>query len=220
MDLVVEDESVGRCVISEIKEVTGEATANNRKAKLIFLYDWNLKLEWKGKCYGKDTEIKGSIEIPNLSDENEAHEVDVTMSCKATSKEADLLLGLMKRRGVDEVQKKIQEYMRLLRQEYAKDLILPTKDTKQASSKPAPARISKSSEVSRVEVTGGHVNVGVIELSETFHCRADELFRALTLPEMVTAFTQSKAEVEPKVGGNFSLFNGELRGFNLMTTRR
>jgi hypothetical protein len=38
-------------VICRVKDVTkceGEASANNRKAKLIFFYEWTLQAEWEG----------------------------------------------------------------------------------------------------------------------------------------------------------------------------
>ena len=37
------------CEVSEVSKVEGEASANNRKAKLIFFYEWEIKAEWKGK---------------------------------------------------------------------------------------------------------------------------------------------------------------------------
>ncbi|XP_033107290.1 activator of 90 kDa heat shock protein ATPase homolog 1-like [Anneissia japonica] len=76
MYLKVEDEK-GTCEICELTSIEGEATANNRKAKLIFFYEWVLKLQWKGTLKDCETELKGEVEIPNLSDENDASEVDV-----------------------------------------------------------------------------------------------------------------------------------------------
>lgn len=35
-------------MISELKQVEGEASCNSRKGKLIFFYEWNIKLAWKG----------------------------------------------------------------------------------------------------------------------------------------------------------------------------
>lgn len=58
----------------------GEATANNRKGKLIFFYEWIIILDWVATLDDLDAaEVKGTIEIPNLSEENESHEVDVSM---------------------------------------------------------------------------------------------------------------------------------------------
>lgn len=38
------------CEITEVTRLEGEATANNRKAKLIFFYEWDIRADWSGKC--------------------------------------------------------------------------------------------------------------------------------------------------------------------------
>lgn len=65
------------CTVSEVEKCEGEAMANNRKGKLIFFYEWNIVLKWvtDGKSGKK---IEGKINIPNLSEENEISEVDVS----------------------------------------------------------------------------------------------------------------------------------------------
>lgn len=45
--IAMENEA-GRCEISELKQVEGEASCSSRKGKLIFFYEWNIKLSWKG----------------------------------------------------------------------------------------------------------------------------------------------------------------------------
>ena len=70
-------------VVATIKNITkieGEATANNRKAKLIFFYEWVITGEWEGQ-YKNVAEMKvykGTFEVPNLSEENDPKDVDVT----------------------------------------------------------------------------------------------------------------------------------------------
>ncbi|CAG0880188.1 unnamed protein product [Cyprideis torosa] len=227
--LVIEHASIGRCEITELSEITGEATANNRKGKLIFLYEWVLKLKWKGKCFGKEKEVTGTIEIPNLSDENTADEVDIEVATKGNSSESNLLLEMMKSKGKEAVRNKILEYMTELRDRYAQDLILPTK----SSTVENPASTSSSmginstnssagvklrtepikKEIKRVPTErGSHVNVGDLELEQQFHCRAEELYRALTVPDMIRAFTGGNAELEVKPGGKFILFGGNVSG--------
>ena len=53
----------------------GEAVANNRKGKLIFFYEWNIVLKWK--AVNSETKVEGSINIPNLSEENDIPEITV-----------------------------------------------------------------------------------------------------------------------------------------------
>ena len=70
---------------------------SNRKGKLIFFYEWDIKLKWKGTLTPEDPpcgegedsddgddkekkEFSGEIEIPNLSEENDPEEIDVSQS--------------------------------------------------------------------------------------------------------------------------------------------
>lgn len=61
-----------------MEKCEGEAVANNRKGKLIFFYEWNLVLKWiSDKKSSKN--IEGKINIPNLSEENDISEIDVSI---------------------------------------------------------------------------------------------------------------------------------------------
>lgn len=66
------------CTVTEVEKCEGEAMANNRKGKLIFFYEWNIVLKWKSNKES-DKKIEGKINIPNLSEENEISEVDVSI---------------------------------------------------------------------------------------------------------------------------------------------
>lgn len=60
-----------------MEKCEGEASANNRKGKLIFFYEWNIVLKW---ILDESSEsIEGKINIPNLSEENDISEVDVSI---------------------------------------------------------------------------------------------------------------------------------------------
>lgn len=64
---------------TEFKKLEGEASANNRKAKLIFFFEWNIVIDFKANISGSDVEYTGTVEILNLSDENEANEIEVNI---------------------------------------------------------------------------------------------------------------------------------------------
>jgi len=61
-----------------MEKCEGEAVANNRKGKLIFFYEWNIVLKWTSKEDSSE-KIEGKINIPNLSEENDISEVDVSI---------------------------------------------------------------------------------------------------------------------------------------------
>lgn len=65
--------------ITGVEKCEGEACANNRKGKLIFFYEWNLVLNWEGKLNGgTGANHCGTIKVPNLSEENEMSDLDVS----------------------------------------------------------------------------------------------------------------------------------------------
>lgn len=51
LGLSVENQE-GMCEVTEVSKVEGEASINNRKGKLIFFYEWNLKATWTGELEG------------------------------------------------------------------------------------------------------------------------------------------------------------------------
>ena len=54
---MIEVPSVGNVILEEVEKIEGEARANNRKGKLIFFYEWEIAVKWKGHANGKDTEV-------------------------------------------------------------------------------------------------------------------------------------------------------------------
>ena len=54
---MIEVPSVGNVILEEVEKCEGEARANNRKGKLIFFYEWDIAVKWKGHANGKDTEV-------------------------------------------------------------------------------------------------------------------------------------------------------------------
>merc|ERR1711993_206125 len=105
------------------KKCEGEARVNNRKAKLIFFYEWDLKLKWKGHVNGKDEpEVKGTIEIPNLSEEHtDMKDVDIEISLTTKGPEATVLKEMLRKGdGAKAIREKLKEYVESLRTEFAK----------------------------------------------------------------------------------------------------
>lgn len=207
------------CKISEVEKIDGEATANNRKGKLIFFYEWDIKLKWDGVLAGGKDKVNGEIHIPNLSEENDVSEVDMTVTIKGTGDEAQRVKAFMHNKGKDEIRKQLNEYIRSLKEEFSKGLILPKK-----GEVPKPDNVStitsgfnKKINMEPV-VSNQNKQIGLkldtksIELSESFQCRAHEFYDAMTRVEMVTAFTQGHVKMEAEKGGKFSLFGGNVRG--------
>ena len=54
---------------------------SNRKGKLFFFYEFVIKIKWSGHTLtDPDNKCTGSIEVVNLSDENDIDSIDVSIN--------------------------------------------------------------------------------------------------------------------------------------------
>nr|CAG4651995.1 EOG090X09QT [Triops cancriformis] len=219
VDMSIED-VVGDITLTEIEKMEGDAVANNRKAKLIFFYEWVIDIKFKSKS----NNVEGTIHIPNLSEEHDAHEVDVDIAItKGKGLEADAVKEMLRTKGTALIRDKLALYIKSLKEEFSQGLILPTKD--KANGAPTPtvkpaaataAGTAKANEANMANMQrlalGTKLDVKSLELTESFKCQAFELYNALTVTEMVQAFTRSNVKLEASPGGKFSLFEGSISG--------
>ncbi|EDW12474.1 activator of 90 kDa heat shock protein ATPase homolog 1 [Drosophila mojavensis] len=223
------------CVVNKVEECNGEATVNNRKGKLIFFYDWELVLKWSGRLL-KNSKLShnGKLTIPNLSEENNLEDVEITVTIDESNDESETLKQFMYNVGRDQIRKQLGVYIKELKEEYSKNLILPKKDANSSETTPGQAKdvnnaknaaqkaaaqiptaatpISSSNNNVTSKPVGCKLDVRSLTMTEEFHCNANDLYNALTKPEMVTAFTRAPAKVDAVRGGEFVLYGGNVHG--------
>ncbi|KAM4014570.1 activator of 90 kDa heat shock protein ATPase homolog 1 [Anomaloglossus baeobatrachus] len=204
----------GRCEVTEVDRLEGEASINNRKGKLIFFYEWDVKLNWTG-ISPSGVKYKGYVEIPNLSDENDPSEVEVRVSLGKDQPDT-ALTDLMRRSGAHRIREAVAEYISTLRTEFTQGMILPTQNgaphtaETEAKQKPAPPPAQKK--VEKCQNTGVKIPTCKVRMTETFLTSPEELYRVLTRQELVQGFTHAPATVMADKGGKFHLLGGNVSG--------
>lgn len=225
-DLEIETDE-GKVKITEVTKIDGEAYANNRKAKLIFFYEWVITLEWTGTVKDDDKVWKGKIEIPNLSEENDADELSVLVTTDKESEASFKLKQLIRSVGTGLIREKLGQYIKELKQEFSQGMILPSKDSPalQRSSpnnqesetlKPAENTSASSGDTNKNDTDASKVGCPIstkkLTMKQEFLTTAEELYAALTEQQRLEAFTQSSVKVDASRGGTFVLFNGNVSG--------
>ncbi|XP_076313655.1 activator of 90 kDa heat shock protein ATPase homolog 1 isoform X2 [Tachypleus tridentatus] len=168
-----------------------------------------------GQHKESDTEIEGTAEIPNLSEENDPSEVDVNVSVTTTDIFSEQLKDLMRTIGTQKIREKLAEYIKRLKDEFSQGMILPTKEQAKTTSnvmKVTPSKQVYTASDDNVERKAVRLDLTELNMTESFKCKAEEFFRALTIKEMVQAFTQGPCQLELTEGGKFSLFDGNVYG--------
>lgn len=213
----------GVCEVTEVTRIEGEASCNNRKGKLIVFYEWDIGLAWKGTSK-TGVKYNGIVNIPNLSEENDVDDIDVSVSLKSGEPDTDLL-QLMRKAGEAGIRKALAAYMSKVKSEFTQGMILPAKDG-------APAEKDNGVQAPKLKLdpvkkqgadgggsipkgpgNGGKFETCRVSLSESFSTSPMDLFQVFVRQELVQAFTRAPAEVDPKPGGKFSLLNGNVSGY-------
>ncbi|XP_070705346.1 activator of 90 kDa heat shock protein ATPase homolog 1-like [Pempheris klunzingeri] len=212
------DGLAGVCQVTDISKLGGEASINNRRGKLIFFYEWQLTAGWLGTS-SCGLKYRGTIEVLNLSDENDLDDLDIVVSlCK--DQPSTPLLDLMKTSGIQEVRRILGEYVSQLRSEFSQGMILPTAN---GPPLPQPETQRNQSQTSRVQIGPApscssspapcvQIPTCSFDLSETFLTPPDELYRTFINQEFVQVFTRSVAAVDGRRGGRFQMLDGSVSG--------
>ncbi|KAM7172238.1 activator of 90 kDa heat shock protein ATPase homolog 2-like [Macrochelys suwanniensis] len=211
---IVVGNEAGSCEISDLKQVEGEASCNSRKGKLIFFYDWNITLRWTGTMKESGEKHEGSVEIPNLSEENEVDDTEISVSKKKG--DGEVLKELMRTEGTSKVREALRDYLKVLKTEFTLGMILPTK----TSAGPELAVKKKLSENNvqdsvlpiSLDTVGVKIPTVKILLKEMFDSPVEELYSIFITKELVQKFSKSRAVIEAKRGGKLQMFDGCVTG--------
>ncbi|XP_025261528.1 putative activator of 90 kDa heat shock protein ATPase homolog 2 [Theropithecus gelada] len=181
--IVVENDT-GRGEISELKQVEGEASCSSRKGKLIFFYEWYIKLGWKGIVKESGVKHKGLIEIPNLSEENEVEDTEVNVSKKKG--DGDILKDLMKTAGTAKVRQALGDYLKALKTEFTTGMILPAKAmaTQELTVKRKPSENTLQVQASSPVALGVRIPTVALHMMELFDTTVEQLYSIFTVKDL------------------------------------
>ncbi|XP_044756789.1 activator of 90 kDa heat shock protein ATPase homolog 1 [Coccinella septempunctata] len=202
----------------EVEKCEGEASANNRKGRLIFFYEWDIVLKWKGSSKSGN-KYSGTFKVPNVSEENDVKEFDITVSMKdEDGEEASEIKKVLQKDGVAAVRSQLGKYITELKEEFTKGMILPKKgevkpdnvvNHKSGFNK---TKVNMQPVTSEKKELGVKIEVKTIKDTQKFQCKASEFYDAMTRIEMVTAFTHGPVKLELFKNGKFELFGGNISG--------
>jgi len=203
--------------LKDFKKLEGDATASNRKAKLIFLFEWAIEVNFAAKVAGSELEYKGVLEILNLSDENEAHEIDMNVNIETRGPQEAEIRHVFTSVGLEFIREQLGIYIKKLKEEFSKGLILQTAKPQVVTSGGKAAVFDKRTFQNEVivgspgEKASENVEVISFEISESFKVMPPRLYEILTSPDLIKVWA-GNSSAEPKVGGKFSLFGGQIVG--------
>jgi activator of HSP90 ATPase len=224
--------------VDKVVSVDGDVDVSQRKGKVITLFDVKMRLEFSGMIATiiytipslpswpytypfsgstvDDPSVSGTITIPEIAHDTEedeyVFEVDVYSDTPTKSPIRDLIRSSL----IPQLRVALGKFSPDLIAEHGKDIQhAPGTGPSYTPSAPIiPAAASSSStSVKKTTSSGPIVNTVTLTDSIEFQTSAEQLYSVFVDPGRVTAWSRSTPKVfEPKVGGAFSLFGGNVEG--------
>jgi activator of HSP90 ATPase len=131
--------------VDSVTSVTGDVDLNQRKGKVMHIYDIAINLKWSGQLNGK--EVKGTIVIPEIMHDTELHEIVFDVTLEKDTKENDVVKQLVRKQLCPLIRDSFKDFNRDLLEQNTKDVYISASEMEQQPLKQyqpkAPVEMSK-----------------------------------------------------------------------------
>lgn len=203
--------------VDKVQESTGDCDIAMRKGKIITIYDIKLVLGFAGVLADtEETKVEGKITIPEIMHDNDEDDYVFETEIFSDTKEKACAKDLVKQDLIPKLRSLLQTFPKALIDAHGKDVLIAS----QSGVSPAVGTATNASNASAAPSVGPRssastdkkVNTSSISETYEFQTLAKELYLAFVDKARVAAWTRAAPNMDVKVGGQYSLFNGNIEG--------
>ncbi|KAI7859636.1 activator of Hsp90 ATPase [Circinella umbellata] len=216
--------------VTKIDEITGDCELNNRKSKIITIYDLQIKLDWEGTT-ADGTEATGKILVPEVAHDTDADDYVFEISVNDDSNDKSPIREVIRKALTPLLIKKFETFSEDLIKYHGADVHIekeklgtadatvraPESVTKQKTSVNNNTTSFSSTTSTKSKSSSGKVNTTTLDDVVEFQTSAHELYETLLDGQRVSIWTRGPAKISKEKGSKFELFNGNVRGELLET---
>eukprot|EP01120_Amphizonella_sp_Union-15-10_P008490 TRINITY_DN3062_c0_g1_i1.p1 TRINITY_DN3062_c0_g1~~TRINITY_DN3062_c0_g1_i1.p1 ORF type:complete len:336 (-),score=74.95 TRINITY_DN3062_c0_g1_i1:7-1014(-) len=204
-----EDSSI--VTFSSLESVKGEITLNNRKRRVFYLYELEVKVLWSGST-ADGASGKGLIKAKEISQDNPDDQFEVEVTMDNEDEKNKILKEHVKKTGVQIFKETIKKFLTEMRKENNENSIVSPEPEHVAPSY-SPVILSRTNDAETNKTDTGKISTKSIRQKVIFSgCAPQFLYETFMDSGRMSGATQAPAHVVPQVNGDFSLFAGSVTG--------
>ncbi|KAI9329652.1 activator of Hsp90 ATPase [Pilaira anomala] len=211
-----------KATITKMVECTGDVDLNQRKGKIITIYDVVLKLDWSGTL-ADGTEVTGSIHIPEIAHDTDSDDYVFEISINDDSNAKQAIKEVVRKGLTPLLIKEFEKFSDAMIKENCEDVYIES----HKMGTPTPPRVATTKEHSSstkfgsssgttvdatAEVPAKKVNTTSLSETTEFQTSAHELYETLTDVQRAQVWTRGPVKLSKEVGTKFELFGGNVSG--------
>jgi len=201
--------------INKVDKIDGDVVINVRKGKLLYVYDLEVSLKWKGEISdgGKSVTVAGTAEFSFNTEDNDDFELSVKSDGNANDAAEELCRSAVRSNGLAFLRERVLQFVKDLRElnPYANSLANRPGGSSTALTPKVPAPAAAASSVTSSAMKPG-VSIRTLNLKVEVNAPPREVQDTLLDQGKLSAITQSAAVIAREAGSKFSMFNGSITG--------
>ncbi|RUS21410.1 activator of Hsp90 ATPase [Endogone sp. FLAS-F59071] len=202
-----------------VTEVTGDVDLNQRKGKIITIFDVQMTINWSGLA-ADGTEVKGKIQIPEIAHDTEIDDYVFDITVFEDKNDKQPIRDLVRKDLTPLLREKLASFSKDLIDAHAKDVYIDPEQLGQAPP-PRPAHAETKETVGATRIGASEtpegmaakvVNTTTLKDTIEFQTSAHELYETLLDLGRVQAWSRGPAIIAREPGSKFELFGGNVTG--------
>ncbi|KAI8047404.1 activator of Hsp90 ATPase [Gilbertella persicaria] len=193
--------------ITSLDECTGDVDLNQRKGKLLAIYDMALKFGWQGQS-SNGSKVFGTIQVPEVAYDTDKEDYVFSIIVN-NNQEADEVKKLIRSQLVPMMRDKFARFTIDLVQNYSSDLYTNT------SPKPEIVKKKPVATMPHYETKKEEKVVKTTRLDLSYKLRgvaSNDLYETLLDSRRADIWTLGPSQVSKKSGSEFRFFDGNVHG--------
>ncbi|KAJ3055014.1 hypothetical protein HK097_000093 [Rhizophlyctis rosea] len=204
-----------KATLTEVVAVNGDVNINQRKGKLITIYDLEINAKWKGE--GPDgVSASGKLIIPEFMHDTDEDDIVYDITVDDESKQTEKIRELVRKELAPKLGKQLAGFSKKMIEANGKDVHIAPEEMKghpvlqtYSPKPPAPSNASSGASQGKAGVLGGLTTITQkVELVAS----ASDVYETLLDPQRVRVWTRGRADITKEVGKPFNLFEGNITG--------
>ncbi|KAL9538279.1 hypothetical protein MBANPS3_011048 [Mucor bainieri] len=208
--------------ISKMVDCSGDVDLNQRKGKIITIYDVVLKLNWEGTL-ADGTEVTGSLNIPEIAHDTDSDDYVFEISINDDNNAKSAIKPVIRKELTPLLIKKFEAFSAAMIKENCEDVYIESGKMGQATpprlASPAVAHATTANSTTATSTsapapnaTPKKVNTTSLSDREEFQTSAHELYETLTDAQRASIWTRGHVKLTQQVGSTYEFFNGNVTG--------
>ncbi|KAH9216364.1 activator of Hsp90 ATPase [Leptodontidium sp. 2 PMI_412] len=202
--------------LDKLISMDGDVDVNQRKGKVITIFDVKLVLEYSGKTKD-DEDVSGTITVPEVAHDTEENEYVFELDIYSDANSKAPVKDLVRSKILPQLRKEFAKLGPALIAEHGKDIQhAPGSNPSSGFSTPKLHVPSSTPVAVATKTTKANTSVNTTTVTDTeeFRAPASELYQTFTDPQRISAFTRAAPKLfeGAKEGGKFELFGGNVAG--------